>query len=168
MQLQFPSKIMPCLWFDSEGEDAARFYTSVFPDSRITNIAHVPTTGQEVHGLTAGKVLTVSFELAGQPFTALNGGPQFKFTEAISLMVLCESTDEVDHYWDKLRPGGPVEAQQCGWLKDRFGLSWQVVPKRLLEMIADPDKAKATRAFGAMLNMKKLDLPALERAFNGQ
>jgi predicted 3-demethylubiquinone-9 3-methyltransferase (glyoxalase superfamily) len=118
--------------------------------------------------LQAGKVLTVTFDLAGQEFTALNGGPQFKFSEAVSLMIMCDSAEEVDHYWNRLREGGPVEAQQCGWLKDRFGLSWQVVPKRMIEMLADADKAKSTRAFAAMLEMKKLDLPALERAFNGQ
>lgn len=165
--MQFSSKIVPCLWFDSEGEEAARFYTSVFPDSRITHVERYPATGQEQHGQPAGKVMIVSFELAGQPFTALNGGPHFKFSEAISLQVMCDSAEELDHYWSRLGEGGPVEAQECGWLKDRFGLSWQVIPQRLLEMIADADKAKATRAFGAMLRMKKLDLPALERAFNG-
>ena len=166
--MQFNSKIIPCLWFDNQGEEAARFYTSVFPDSRITHVERYPATGQELHGQPAGKVMTVSFELAGQPFTALNGGPHFKFSEAISLQVMCESTEELDHFWRKLGEGGPVEAQQCGWLKDRFGLSWQIIPKRMIEMLADPDKTKSTRAFAAMLQMKKLDLPALERAFNGQ
>jgi predicted 3-demethylubiquinone-9 3-methyltransferase (glyoxalase superfamily) len=166
--MQFNSKIVPCLWFDSEGEDAARFYTGIFPNSRITHIERYPSSGQEVHGQPPGKVMIVAFELAGQSFTALNGGPQFKFTEAISLQVMCDSAEEVDHFWSKLGEGGPVEAQQCGWIKDRFGLSWQIVPRRLMEMLADPDKAKATRAFSAMLDMKKLELPALERAFNGQ
>jgi predicted 3-demethylubiquinone-9 3-methyltransferase (glyoxalase superfamily) len=166
--MQFSSKIVPCLWFAGEGEEAARFYTSVFPDSRITHIERYPAVGQEVHGQPAGKVLTVSFELAGQSFMALNGGPQFKFTEAISLQIMCDSAEEVDHYWNKLGEGGPVEAQQCGWLKDKFGLSWQVIPKRLVEMMADPDKAKSTRVFSAMLEMHKLDVAALERAFNGR
>jgi predicted 3-demethylubiquinone-9 3-methyltransferase (glyoxalase superfamily) len=166
--MQFGSKIIPCLWFDGQGEDAARFYTSIFPDSRITHLERVPATGQEIHGLEAGKVLTVSFELAGQSFTALNGGPQFRFSEAISLQVMCDSAAEVDHFWTRLGEGGPPEAQQCGWVKDRFGLSWQVIPRRFIELMADPDKSKVTRMFGAMLQMKKLDLPALERAFNGQ
>jgi predicted 3-demethylubiquinone-9 3-methyltransferase (glyoxalase superfamily) len=166
--MQFSSKIVPCLWFNDNGEEAARYYTGIFPDSRITHVERYPAAGQEVHGHAAGKVMVVSFDLAGQSFTALNGGPQFKFSEAISLQIMCDSAEEVDHYWSKLGAGGPVEAQQCGWLKDRFGLSWQVVPERMMEMLADPDKAKSTRAFTAMMNMKKLDLPALERAFNGQ
>jgi predicted 3-demethylubiquinone-9 3-methyltransferase (glyoxalase superfamily) len=166
--MQFNSKIMPCLWFDDQGEDAANFYVSVFPDSKITGITHYAEAGKEVHGRKPGSVLTVSFELAGQEFTALNGGPQFRFSEAISLMIMCDSQQEVDHYWNALSAGGPVEAQQCGWLKDRFGLSWQVVPKMFLEMFMSPDKAKVERAFGAMMNMKKLDIAALQRAFNGQ
>jgi len=165
--MQFTSKIVPCLWFDSEGEDAARFYTGIFPDSRISHIERFPAIGQEIHGKPAGSVMTVSFELAGQPFTALNGGPHFKFNEAVSLQVMCDSAEELDHFWSRLGEGGPVEAQQCGWLKDKFGLSWQIIPKRMLEMMADPDKAKVQRVFGAMLQMKKLDLAALERAFNG-
>jgi predicted 3-demethylubiquinone-9 3-methyltransferase (glyoxalase superfamily) len=166
--MQFSSKIVPCLWFNDNGEEAARFYTGIFPNSRITHVERYPAAGQEVHGHAEGKVMVVAFDLAGQSFVALNGGPQFKFSEAISLQIMCDSAEEVDHYWNKLGAGGPVEAQQCGWLKDRFGLSWQVVPKRMMEMIADPDKAKSTRAFAAMMNMTKLDLPALERAFNGQ
>lgn len=166
--MQFASKIVPCLWFDGNGEDAAKFYTSVFPDSRITHVERYPAHGQEVHGQAAGKVMIVAFELAGQSFTALNGGPAFKFTEAISLQVMCDSAEEVDHYWSKLGEGGPPEAQQCGWLKDRFGLSWQIVPKRMMEMLADPDKAKSKRAFAAMMEMRKLDIPALECAFNGK
>jgi predicted 3-demethylubiquinone-9 3-methyltransferase (glyoxalase superfamily) len=111
--------------------------------------------------------MTVSVRLAGQQFTALNGGPQFKFTEAVSFQIMCDSAEEVDHYWSRLGEGGPVEAQQCGWIKDKYGLSWQVIPKRLLEMFSDPDKVKSQRAFTAMMNMKKLDLPAHERAYNG-
>jgi predicted 3-demethylubiquinone-9 3-methyltransferase (glyoxalase superfamily) len=133
--------------------------------SRTSNAIRPPARKSTA---AAGKVMIVAFDLAGQSFSALNGGPQFKFTEAISLQVMCDSQEEVDRDWDRLAEGGPAEAQQCGWVKDRFGLSWQVVPKRLMEMIADPDKAKSARAFTAMLHMKKLDLPALERAFNGQ
>jgi predicted 3-demethylubiquinone-9 3-methyltransferase (glyoxalase superfamily) len=161
--MKFANKIVPCLWFDSEAEEAARFYTGVFPDSRITDISHY---SQAVHDKPAGSVLTVSFELAGQAFVALNGGPFFKFNEAVSLQIMCDSADEVDHFWSRLGEGGPPEAQQCGWLKDRFGLSWQVVPRRFMAMMTDPDKAKVARVFAAMMKMKKLDLPALERAFN--
>jgi predicted 3-demethylubiquinone-9 3-methyltransferase (glyoxalase superfamily) len=165
--MQISSSIIPCLWFDRQGEDAARFYTSVFPDSGIDHIERFPPVGQEVHGQPAGLAMTVSFRLGGQQFTALNGGPQFRFTEAVSFQVMCDSQEEVDHYWSRLGEGGPVEAQQCGWLKDKFGLSWQIIPKRMIEMLSDADKAKSQRAFAAMMNMKKLDLPALESAFNG-
>ncbi|HSV44643.1 MAG TPA: VOC family protein [Ramlibacter sp.] len=166
--MQFPSKIVPCLWFDSQGEDAANFYCGIFPDSKIAHIARYGEAGQEIHGQPPGKVMTVAFELAGQPFTALNGGPVFKFNEAVSLQIMCDDQQEVDHYWGKLSEGGPVEAQQCGWVKDRFGLSWQVVPKALIEMMTEPDKAKVERAFTAMLQMKKLDIAALQRAFDGK
>jgi predicted 3-demethylubiquinone-9 3-methyltransferase (glyoxalase superfamily) len=163
--MQLVNKIIPCLWFDSEAEKAARFYTSVFPDSRITGISHY---SEGVKDKPAGSVLTVSFELAGQAFTALNGGPIFKFSEAVSLQVMCDSAEEVDHFWSQLGEGGPAEAQRCGWLKDRFGLSWQVIPRRFIAMVTDPDKAKVGRVFAAMMKMKKLDLPALERASNGE
>jgi predicted 3-demethylubiquinone-9 3-methyltransferase (glyoxalase superfamily) len=162
------SKIVPCLWFDRQAEEAAQLYTSIFPDSAIEHVERFPPIGQEIHGQPAGLAMTVSFHLAGQQFTALNGGPQFKFTEAISLQIMCDSAEEVDHYWSRLGEGGPVEAQQCGWLKDKFGLAWQVTPKRLIEMISDADKTKSQRAFAAMMQMKKLDLPALERAFAGR
>jgi predicted 3-demethylubiquinone-9 3-methyltransferase (glyoxalase superfamily) len=165
--MQFSSKIVPCLWFDSRGEDAARFYTGIFPDSRIKEITHYAEAGKEVHGREPGSVLTVAFELAGQAFTALNGGPIFKFTEAVSFQIMCDSQQEVDHYWNALKEDGPVEAQQCGWLKDKFGLSWQVVPKAMIEMLMAPDKAKVERAFAAMMGMKKLDIAALQSAFNG-
>ena len=165
--MQIVSKIVPCLWFDSEAEDAARFYTGVFPGGRITNISRYPATGQEIHGREAGSVMTVAFELAGQAFTALNGGPVFRFNEAVSLQVMCETQEEVDHYWARLGEGGDPQAQQCGWLKDRYGLSWQVVPRQLLEWIIDPDPAKAQRTFAAMLQMKKLDVAALQRAHAG-
>jgi predicted 3-demethylubiquinone-9 3-methyltransferase (glyoxalase superfamily) len=161
-------RISPCLWFDSEAEDAARLYTSIFPNSRIVQVARYGEAGREIHGRPAGSVMTVAFELDGQQLTALNGGPVFKFNEAVSLQVFCNDQAEVDHYWAKLSAGGDPKAQQCGWLKDRFGLSWQVTPRKLIEMIVDPDKAKAERAFNAMLQMKKLDLPKLERAFEGK
>lgn len=158
------SKITPCLWFDSEAEEAARYYTGIFPDSKITAITHY---AQEHYGKPAGSVLVVAFELRGQSFTALNGGPFFKINEAVSFEVACEDQAEVDYYWEKLSVGGPVEAQQCGWVKDKYGVSWQVVPKILIELINDPDPTKAQRAFQAMLQMKKLDIAALERAVAG-
>ena len=122
-------KIVPCLWFDSQAEEAAKYYTGIFKNSKITNVSHYTEAGREIHGRKAGSVMTVAFELDGQPFTALNGGPDFKFNEAISFQVICETQKEIDHYWDKLSQGGDPKAQQCGWLKDKFGLSWQVVPE---------------------------------------
>ena len=160
-------KISPCLWFDNQAEEAARFYTAIFKESKITAIARYPDTGQEIHGKPAGSVLTVTFELSGQSFTALNGGPHFKFNEAVSLQIECATQDEVDYYWEKLNEGGDPSAQQCGWLKDKFGLSWQVVPRILPELLNAPDAAKAKRAFQAMLQMKKLDIASLQRAFAG-
>lgn len=160
-------KITPCLWFDTEGEDAARYYTGIFKDSKITEISYYPDAGQEIHGKPPGSVMVVAFELNGQPFTALNGGPDFKFSEAISFQIECDTQKEVDYYWDKLKEGGPVEAQQCGWVKDKFGLSWQVVPKILDELVTGPDKAKSQRVFQAMLGMKKLDIEGLKRAAEG-
>ena len=140
-------KISPCLWFDTEAEAAARFYTSIFKDSKIVATTRYPAAGQEVHGKPAGSVLTVEFELDGQSFTALNGGPHFKFNEAVSFQIECETQEEVDYYWEKLGAGGDPNAQQCGWLKDKFGLSWQVVPKGMVEMLNHPDAAKVQRAF---------------------
>jgi predicted 3-demethylubiquinone-9 3-methyltransferase (glyoxalase superfamily) len=160
--------ITPCLWFDNEAEEAARFYTGIFKKSRIGTITHYTEAGREIHGQPAGKVLTVEFELNGQPFTALNGGPQFKFNEAVSVQIMCENQEEVDHYWNKLSQGGDPSAQQCGWLKDRYGLSWQVVPTVMLEMLTDSDREKADRAMEAMMQMKKLDIAALERAYAGE
>jgi predicted 3-demethylubiquinone-9 3-methyltransferase (glyoxalase superfamily) len=164
--MQFPSKIVPCLWFDDRAEEAARFYTGIFPDARIVAITHYPEVGQEVHGQPAGKVLTVEFELAGQRFTALNGGPHFKFSEAISLQIMVDSQRELETYWNAL--SAVPEAEQCGWLKDKFGLSWQVSPTGMIAMLQDPDKAKVNRVFQAMLGMKKIDIAALERAFEGK
>ena len=155
-------KITPCLWFDTEGEDAARFYTSVFPNSRIVDVAHYGSAGPRPEGT----VMAVSFELDGQKFVALNGGPQFTFSEAISFQIDCESQEEVDAYWSELSAGG--EEGPCGWLKDQFGLSWQVVPKILPEMLMDDDIDKSNRAMKAMLGMKKLDIAALKRAFDGE
>jgi predicted 3-demethylubiquinone-9 3-methyltransferase (glyoxalase superfamily) len=161
------TKITPCLWFDDQGEEAARFYTGIFKNSRITAISRYPDAGQEIHGKPAGSVMTVEFELDGQPFTALNGGPIFKFSEAVSLQIECATQAEVDYYWEKLGEGGDSAAQQCGWVKDKFGLSWQVVPKGMDKMMTDPDKEKVKRVFTAMLEMKKLDFAALERAAAG-
>ena len=160
-------KIAPCLWFDHQAEEAARFYTSIFRNSKIVNIARYGEAGQEIHGQKAGSVMTVAFELEGQSFTALNGGPVFKFNEAVSFQIYCDSQDEVDHFWSKLSKGGDEQAQQCGWLKDKYGLSWQVVPKVLIEMFTQPDAAKSQRAMQAMLQMKKLDIKKLQQAFDG-
>jgi predicted 3-demethylubiquinone-9 3-methyltransferase (glyoxalase superfamily) len=157
--------IRPCLWFDSQAEEAARFYAGIFKNSRIKSISRYGEAGHEVHGRPAGSVMTVEFELDGQPFTALNGGPLFKFSEAISLQVDCKTQGEINYYWEKLSAGGDPQAQVCGWLKDRYGLSWQIVPAMLAEMVRDPGSQKGQRAFAAMLKMKKLDIAALRRAY---
>ena len=161
------SKISPCLWFDHQAEEAARFYTGIFENSKITAISRYGEAGQEIHGRPPGSVLTVAFELDGQSFTALNGGPLFKFNEAVSLLIECETQEELDGYWAKLSEGGDPNAQQCGWLKDKFGLSWQVVPQILPELLTDPDTAKSQRVFSALMNMQKLDIAALRRAYEG-
>jgi predicted 3-demethylubiquinone-9 3-methyltransferase (glyoxalase superfamily) len=162
-----PMKIAPCLWFDSQAEEAAHFYTKIFKNSRIVAVSRYPEAGHEVHGRPAGSVLTVAFELEGQPFTALNGGPLFRFNEAVSLQVYCHDQSEIDYYWKALTEGGDANAQQCGWLKDRYGLSWQVVPASLPEMLIDPDTAKSERVFSAIMGMRKLDLAALQKAYTG-
>ena|ERR1041384_7564450 len=154
-------KITPFLWFDTQAEDAANFYVSIFPDSTIANVTHL---GDDVPG-PKGKVMTVTFRLAGQQFIALNGGPEFPFTEAISLHVNCETQDEVDYYWDRLTDGG--SEVQCGWLKDKFGVSWQIVPTVLGELMGDPDAEKAGRVAQAMLKMIKLDIAELQAAYDG-
>ena len=154
-------KITPFLWFDNRAEEAMNFYTSIFKNSKVGNITRYGEAGPG----PAGSVLTASFELDGLEFTALNGGPQFKFTEAISLHVACESQDEVDYYWDKLGDGGRID--QCGWLKDKFGLSWQIVPTILHKLLSDPDRGKANRVMQAMLQMKKLDIAKLKQAADG-
>jgi predicted 3-demethylubiquinone-9 3-methyltransferase (glyoxalase superfamily) len=160
-------KISPCLWFDSQAEEAARFYTAIFKNSSITKIARYGEAGQEVHGRPPGSVMTVAFELDGQTFTALNGGPVFQFNEAVSFQVNCDTQEEVDHFWARLSEGGDERAQQCGWLKDKFGVSWQIVPRILPELVSDPDYEKSQRVFAAMLTMKKLDINGLKRAHAG-
>ncbi|HXW42148.1 MAG TPA: VOC family protein [Xanthobacteraceae bacterium] len=158
-------KIMPCLWFDSEAEQAAKFYTSVFANSRITKVSRYGNAGQEVHGKPPGSVMTVEFEIEGQSFTALNGGPRFKFNEAVSFQVMCDTQEEIDRFWSKLSEGG--QEGPCGWLKDRFGLSWQVVPAALPQMLANAQGATRDRLIGAVMSMKKFDLAALNRACAG-
>ena len=158
-------QISPCLWFDTQAEDAARFYVSVFRKGKITAITHYPAVGQEVHQKPAGSVMTVEFVLNGLPFTALNGGPIFRFNEAVSLQVMCRTQAEIDYYWEKLSEGGPADAQACGWLKDKYGLSWQVVPSGMVAMLKDPRSPATERAFAAMMQMKKLDIAKLKAAF---
>jgi predicted 3-demethylubiquinone-9 3-methyltransferase (glyoxalase superfamily) len=157
-------RISMCLWFDHQAEEAARFYTSVFPNSRITETVRYTKEGAEPSGQPEGSVMTVAFELDGMRFAALNGGPIFQFTEAMSIVVHCKSQAEVDHYWNALSKGGPVEAQQCGWLKDRYGVSWQIVPDVLFEYLRDPDPEVVKKATAAMMKMKKLDENALRAA----
>ena len=157
--------ITPCLWFDDQAEEAARYYTGIFKNSRIGKISRYGEAGREITHKAPGTVMMVSFELDGQPFTALNGGPEFKFNEAVSFMIPCGDQKELDYYWDKLSQGGDPKAQQCGWLKDKYGLSWQVVPAMLDDMLGDPNSEKSQRAMEAMLNMKKIDIATLERAY---
>jgi predicted 3-demethylubiquinone-9 3-methyltransferase (glyoxalase superfamily) len=158
-------KITPCLWFDNQAEEAAKFYVSLFENSAMGAVTRYGKEGFEVHGRPEGSVLTVSFRLEGQEFTALNGGPHFKFSEAISFVVRCETQTEVDRYWDKLGDGGDQRAQQCGWLKDKYGVSWQIVPAALFEMMSGTDRIKSERVMRAVLRMKKLDVAALRRAY---
>ena len=160
-------KITPCLWFDDQAQEAAEFYIAIFPNSKIMKIARYGEAGREAHGRPPGSVMTVAFELDGQAFTALNGGPIFKFNEALSLQINCETQEEVDHYWNALSKGGDDKAQQCGWLKDKYGLSWQVVPRVLVEMITDSDPQKAGRVMEAMIKMKKIDIAQVKRAYAG-
>jgi predicted 3-demethylubiquinone-9 3-methyltransferase (glyoxalase superfamily) len=160
-------RISPCLWFDDQAEEAANFYVSIFRNSRIRNISRFGKAGYEVHGRPAGSVMTVEFELDGYRLTALNGGPVFKFNEAISLQVDCKTQHEVDYYWDKLAEGGDEQARQCGWLKDRYGVSWQIVPAVLAGMMRDPVTEKSDRVMHAVLRMKKMDIAALLRAYEG-
>jgi predicted 3-demethylubiquinone-9 3-methyltransferase (glyoxalase superfamily) len=156
-------QLTPNLWFDNEAEEAANFYTSVFKDGRIISTVRYPKSAEEVSGKKAGSVMTVDFEIMGQRFVALNGGPEFKFNESVSFMIPCRDQKEVDYFWERLTDGG--EESACGWLKDRFGLSWQVVPERLNEMLEDKDQNKVEAVTAAFLQMRKLDLPTLEKAY---
>ena len=160
-------KIVPCLWFDRQAEEAARFYVSLFKNSSVGQISRYTEAGRETHGRAPGEVMVVAFDLDGQSFTALNGGPQFKFNEAISFQVLCKNQKDIDTFWEKLSEGGDPNAQQCGWLKDKFGLCWQIVPRVLADMMADPDSSKTSRVMLAVMGMKKLDIKTLERAYRG-
>ncbi len=159
-------KISPFLWFDSQAEEAAKFYTSVFKNSKIDKITYYPKEASEKIGREAGSVMTVEFTLDGTQFVALNAGPMFKFTEAVSFVVMCDTQEEVDYYWNKLTADGG-EAGQCSWLKDKFGLSWQVQPRLLIELLGDKDKAKAERVMNAMMEMTKIDIAQLEKAAKG-
>jgi predicted 3-demethylubiquinone-9 3-methyltransferase (glyoxalase superfamily) len=155
-----PQSITPCLWFDTQAEEAAKFYASVFKDSKVGKISRYGKEGFEVHGKQAGTVMTVEFEIAGHKFLALNGGPQFKFNEAVSFQVHCETQEEIDYFWSKLAEGG--QEGPCGWLKDKFGLSWQVIPTALPQLLTDENSAQ--RVMKSMLQMRKIDLAALKRA----
>jgi predicted 3-demethylubiquinone-9 3-methyltransferase (glyoxalase superfamily) len=165
--MQHIQKITPCLWFDHQAEEAAAFYTSIFRNSKIGKIARYGEAGRETHRQPPGSVMTVAFELDGQTFTALNGGAVFKFNEAISFQVNCETQGEIDYYWEKLGAGGDEKAQQCGWLKDKYGVSWQIIPTVLSEMSSDPNPAKSGRVMEAILKMKKINIDELKRAYAG-
>jgi predicted 3-demethylubiquinone-9 3-methyltransferase (glyoxalase superfamily) len=158
-------KISPCLWFDTEAEDAAKFYTSVFENSAIKQISRYGNAGREVHGKEPDSVMVVEFEIEGQTFAALNGGPHFKFNEAVSFQVMCDTQAEIDYFWSKLSQDG--REGQCGWLKDKYGLSWQVVPSELPELIADTSGARLDRVIGAVMQMKKFDIEAIKHAHAG-
>lgn len=161
-------KIIPNLWFDSQAEDAAKYYVSIFENSGIQRISRYGKERFEIHQRPEGSVMTVEFTLEDQYFVALNGGPHFKFNEAISFVVYCDQQDEIDYFWSKLSAGGDPHAQQCGWLKDKFGLSWQVVPRALDDMLLDADPKKSGAAMRAMLGMKKLDIQQLQEAYNNK
>lgn len=158
-------KITPCLWFDGQAEEAANYYTGIFDRSEIVHISRYSEAGREVHGQEVGKVMVVVFRIEGQQFIALNGGPQFKFNEAISFQVDCETQHEVDYFWDALSRGGDEKAQQCGWLKDRFGVSWQIIPQILPELLSSPDRDRSDRVMFAMLQMKKIEIDKLQEAY---
>lgn len=158
-------KITPFLWFDNQAEQAANYYVSIFRNSKIGQVTRYGKEGYEIHRMEEGTVMTVDFDIENQKFMALNGGPVFKFNEAISFQVLCDTQEELDYYWDKLSEGGDKNAQQCGWLKDKYGVSWQIVPKVLFKMIQDKDQVKSQRVMKAMLQMQKLDIQTLIQAF---
>ena len=157
--MQMAGQITPCLWFDTQAEEAAKFYVSVFKNSKIGKISRYGKAGQDVHKKKEGSVMTVAFELGGQKFTALNGGPNFKFTEAVSFQVFCDTQDEIDYFWNALTKDG--QEGPCGWLKDKYGLSWQVVPSVIPKMMTDPDARKSARVMNAFMKMKKFDLEKL-------
>ena len=158
-------KISPCLWFDDNAEDAVKFYTSIFKDTIIGHVTRYGKEGYEIHKKKEGSVMTIDFKIEGQKFLALNGGPIFKFSEAISFQIYCDTQEEIDYYWDKLAEGGDKNAQVCGWLKDKFGVSWQVVPVALIKMLENKDSRKTERVMKAMLKMRKLDIDSLTRAY---
>ena len=160
-------KITPNLWFDTQAEDAAKYYTSIFKNSKIGRVSYYGKEGKEIHGMAEGTVMVVEFYLGDQLFTALNGGPHFKFSEAISFIVNCEDQQEIDYYWQKLSQGGDEKAQMCGWLKDKFGLSWQIVPVMLADVYTNGETEKSQRVMSAMLKMKKIDIAALKKAYEG-
>jgi predicted 3-demethylubiquinone-9 3-methyltransferase (glyoxalase superfamily) len=160
-------KITSNLWFDKQAEEAANFYVGIFKNAGIIRASRYGKEGQEIHKMPEGTVMTIEFELEGQKFVGLNGGPIFKFTEAVSFIVNCDTQDEVDYYWEKLSEGGDKKSQQCGWLKDKFGLSWQIVPTILADLMVDKDQEKSGRVMKAMLQMKKLDIKILEQAYEG-
>lgn len=155
-------KITPFLWFNTEAEEAANFYTSIFKNSKILHVARYSDSGSQAAGMPKGSVMTVAFQIEGENFTAINGGPVFKFTEAVSFVINCDTQNEIDHYWEKLSEGGDPKAQQCGWLKDKYGLSWQIVPSLLGQLMSDPSKSE--RVMNALLKMKKLDIKTLQEA----
>jgi predicted 3-demethylubiquinone-9 3-methyltransferase (glyoxalase superfamily) len=158
-------KISPCLWFDDNAEDAVKFYVSIFKNSNIGNVTRYGKVGYEIHKKKEGSVMTIDFEIEGQKFLALNGGPIFKFNEAISFQIYCDTQEEIDYYWEKLTEGGDKNAQVCGWLKDKFGVSWQVVPIAMIKMLQDKDSKKSERVMKALLQMHKLDIDALTKAY---
>jgi len=161
-------KISPCLWFDNNAEDAVQFYVSIFKNAKVDNVTRYGKEGYEIHKKKEGTVMTIDFEIEGQKFLALNGGPVFKFNEAISFQIYCDTQEEIDYYWEKLTEGGDKNAQICGWLKDKFGVSWQVVPLVLIKMLQDKDSNKTERVMKAMLQMHKLDINALTKAYQAE
>ena len=161
-------KITPCLWFDNNAEEAVKFYTSIFKDSKILRTSYYTKEGYEIHKMKEGTVMTITFQINGQEFMALNGGSIFKFNEAVSFIVNCENQEEIDYFWENLSKGGDEKAQVCGWLKDKFGVSWQIVPTALGKMLQDKDIKKSERTMKAMLQMKKIDIKTLELAYNGE
>ena len=161
-------KIVPNLWFDKNAEEAVKYYTSIFKNSKIGKVTHYGKEGYETHKMPAGTVMTIEFQIEGQEFLALNGGPVFKFNEAVSFIIRCDTQDEIDSYWEKLTKGGDESAQVCGWLKDKFGVSWQVTPKVMPDLLSDSDPEKAGRVMNALMKMKKLDIVKLKKAYEGK